>query len=389
MESEDEIWEDENCLEAYIIEDDVHLDSTDCGVSSEGKKLPDYAMKAYVESSINHTLPTQTPAYKRPRMALKRPVHSSPNKGDAGMASASAITSSTVEDGGCVYDTMCPPVKHVYPRVLALSLAKFNKTTPDGRFAKRMKVGGGDVCSITSFIVVNSDTERVTEDEVDAFTDKNDDAFCEYCNRVKMFEANIAQSVCASCGESKGYMVPDTSFREGVSIHTPYLYKRSNHFRDHLKRVQGRESTQIEAEVLERISHELSKTHTSEDLHNVTPSDIRKILKRLGLSRLYNHTTRIWCLTTDQEPLVLTQTQESELLHLFQMIQGPWERVRPANRSNMLSYSYLINKMAKILGYDEIAAHFKLLKSKDKCLFQDNLWKIICQEMGFKFERSV
>ncbi|KAG5184026.1 poxvirus late transcription factor VLTF3 like-domain-containing protein [Tribonema minus] len=252
-----------------------------------------------------------------------------------------------------------------------------------------MKIGGRETCSITSFLVVKACSTTVDEDEIDEFIGEDDDQYCELCNAVKVLEPRSAQSICLTCGETNEYMVPDTSFREGVSIHTPYLYKRSNHFRDHLKRVQGRESTQIEAEVLEKISQELAKTYNHDELHKVTPKDIRLILKQLGLSRLYNHTTRIWCLTTDQEPLVLSQTQEGELLHLFNLIQAPWERLRPEGRSNMLSYSYLIHKMARLLGYPHVAARFSLLKSKDKMVVQDQLWKTICQELGFRFERSV
>ncbi|KAG5187403.1 poxvirus late transcription factor VLTF3 like-domain-containing protein [Tribonema minus] len=252
-----------------------------------------------------------------------------------------------------------------------------------------MKIGGRETCSITSFLVVKACSTTVDENEIDEFIGEDDDQYCELCNSVKVLEPRSAQSICLTCGETNEYMVPDTSFREGVSIHTPYLYKRSNHFRDHLKRVQGRESTQIEAEVLEKISQELAKTYNHDELHKVTPKDIRLILKQLGLSRLYNHTTRIWCLTTDQEPLVLSQTQEGELLHLFNLIQAPWERLRPEGRSNMLSYSYLIHKMARLLGYPHVAARFSLLKSKDKMVVQDQLWKTICQELGFRFERSV
>jgi hypothetical protein len=164
----------------------------------------------------------------------------------------------------------------------------------------------------------------------------------------------------------------------------------SNHFRDHLKRVQGKESTVIPERVLNDIRTELSKSVYGEngDLSSVTPQDIRKILKRLGQSKLYNHTIRIWSLTTNNKPPNLTMIQEQELLSMFNLIQGPWRKHKPKSRSNMLSYSYIINKMATLLQYNEVASHFRLLKSKDKICFQDQIWKKICSELSFPFLRS-
>jgi Poxvirus Late Transcription Factor VLTF3 like len=126
-----------------------------------------------------------------------------------------------------------------------------------------------------------------------------------------------------------------------------FFSHHSNHFRDHLKRVQGKESTIIPEKVLSDIRTELSTSvyGANSDLSAVTPQDIRKILKRLGQSKLYNHTIRIWSLTTGNQPPNLTLIQEQELLSMFQLIQAPWKMYKLASRSNMLSYSYIINKM--------------------------------------------
>lgn len=85
----------------------------------------------------------------------------------------------------------------------------------------------------------------------------------------------------------------------------------------------------------------------------------------------------------------MTSNQEQELLHMFSMIQTPWSKTRPKGRSNMLSYTYLLNKMCRLLGYDEIANSFKLLKSRDKLVQQDMFWQKICEELDFEFESSI
>ena len=169
------------------------------------------------------------------------------------------------------------------------------------------------------------------------------------------------------------------------------LATHSNHFKDHLKRFSARESTEIDESVLRAIRSELGKRiyGEGEDLSKVTPEEIRAILKTLGLSSLYNHTNRIWSLVTGRNPPTLSEEQERELITMFSMIQGPWMRHKPPGRSNMLSYSYVIHKLATLLGYDDIASHFRLLKSRDKIAFQDALWKCICDELKWEFHRSV
>lgn len=156
--------------------------------------------------------------------------------------------------------------------------------------------------------------------------------------------------------------------------------------RDHLKRIQGKESTDIPQQVMDEIFAELNKR--GDDRSAVKPEDIRLILKHLNRSKLYNHTIRIWSLATGKKPPTMTSHQEQELLHMFGMIQGPWAKTRPENRSNMLSYTFLLNKMCNLLGYTELASSFKLLKSRDKLLQQDEYWAKICSELDFDFERS-
>lgn len=283
----------------------------------------------------------------------------------------------------------CPRINIPFPQVLLMAEEAHQKSLPNPKFMKRMRITN-EKCSLTSFVVhkVNHHVEKSSPAVKDRET-VYDEHVCEQCNERKVLDNRTAQSVCLKCGESSTYMVPDLSFREGVSVHTPYLYKMSNHFRDHLKRVQGKESTVIPEGVLERIRGELGKrVYGSEDLLSVTPLDIRCILKRLNLSNLYNHTIRIWALTTGNKPPNMTLIQEQELLHMFNLIQGPWKRHKPPDRSNMLSYSYLIIKMATLLKYHDLAAHFRLLKSKEKIIFQDMVWSKICAELGLPFQRS-
>ena len=55
----------------------------------------------------------------------------------------------------------------------------------------------------------------------------------------------------------------------------------------------------------------------------------------------------------------------------------------------MLSYSFLTNKMmSRILGYQDVAKHFKLLQSAEKKRYGRDLGQD-SEELGFAFERPV
>ena len=55
----------------------------------------------------------------------------------------------------------------------------------------------------------------------------------------------------------------------------------------------------------------------------------------------------------------------------------------------MLSYSYTLHKLCRLLGYDELSQKFNVLKSQDKLRAQDMLWEAVCKELGFEFEPSL
>ena len=121
----------------------------------------------------------------------------------------------------------CPVLKVPFPQTLLQAEAAHQATLPDPKFMKRMKITN-EKCSLMSFVVHKINNENVTPatasvaltlDEKDSIYDEH---VCEQCNEIKILDSRTAQSVCLSCGESSTYMVPDTSYREGVSLHTPY-----------------------------------------------------------------------------------------------------------------------------------------------------------------------
>ena len=73
---------------------------------------------------------------------------------------------------------------------------------------------------------------------------------------------------------------------------------------------------------------------------------------------------------------------------MFREIQEPFALHRPKGRKNFLSYSYILHKFCELLELDEFLPCFPLLKSHEKLLQQDKVWKKICDHVNWEFYPS-
>ena len=68
---------------------------------------------------------------------------------------------------------------------------------------------------------------------------------------------------------------------------------------------------------------------------------------------------------------------------------APWIRYCPNNRSNFLSYSYVLYKFLQLLEFDEYLDYFNLLKSREKLAEADKIWKLICHELVAVYQNNL
>ena len=170
---------------------------------------------------------------------------------------------------------------------------------------------------------------------------------------------------------------------------TTYMYKRTNHFLDHLKRVQAKQTSSVRPEIIGAVENELRKERVLAGDPRITTTKVRSILKKLKLQKHYIYVFQITAKLSGKAPPALTLIQEEKLLEMFQSIQGPFQTHCPPDRTNMLNYSYILRKLTQILGWYDLMDYFPLLKSRPKVHAQDMLWKKICADAGFPFHKSI
>ena len=214
---------------------------------------------------------------------------------------------------------------------------------------------------------------------------------CTHCGVEMTFYQNEAKLGCPRCGREEFILVDSEkpSYKDPPREVTYFAYKKINHFNEWLAQFQAKENTDIPADVVQAVMSELKKERIS-DPKKVKKEKIREILQKLRLSKMYDHVQQIKNHIQHQMTnLTLSKEMEEKLQHMFKEIQPAFIKYCPKDRSNFLSYPYVLYKLCQLLEMDEFLPCFQLLKSREKLYQQDQVWQKICAEMGWQFIRSI
>lgn len=213
---------------------------------------------------------------------------------------------------------------------------------------------------------------------------------CPICgNEMVLIPAN-ANMFCERCGREEQVLIDiDLPGMKEQNKDTSYFnYRKINHFNEWLAQFQAKETTDIPPEIYDMILLEFRKERRK-DISDLTPKKLRGILKRLNMNKYYEHIPHIINRLNGIPPPRLSPETEETLRRMFREIQTPFMKHCPTWRKNFLSYSYVLHKFCRILGKDEFLVCFPLLKSREKLYDMDKVWKLICDDLGWEFHRSI
>jgi len=218
----------------------------------------------------------------------------------------------------------------------------------------------------------------------------NDTSFqCDGCGEDMKVSVNDATISCPECGFHKLILMDSDkpSYKDPPREVSYYAYKRINHFNEWLAQFQAKESTEIPEEVFEAILNQIKKERLQASSLNRTK--IREILKKLKFNSYYEHVPHILSRLNGHTAPVMDRETEEKLRYLFKEIQPSFQKHCPADRSNFLSYSYVLYKLCELLELDRFLHCFPLLKNRDKLYAQDKIWEKICKDLQWEFYRSI
>lgn len=217
--------------------------------------------------------------------------------------------------------------------------------------------------------------------------------YCSNCQNSTT-EKTIVQSegfiVCPHCGMIENIVIDSEkpSYREPLQETSYFCYKRINHFNEWLSQFQAKESTDISEDIFDKIMNELKK-ESYINLKTLTVEKVRDILKKLDLTKYYEHCHYITNRITGKPAPVITGDLEEKVRNMFKEIQGPWMKYCPSDRSNFFSYPYIFYKFFQLLDKDEYLPYCRLLKSREKLQEHDEVWKQICNDLKWQYIPTV
>jgi hypothetical protein len=251
-------------------------------------------------------------------------------------------------------------------------------------------------------IIVNENNRAHLLDKYLSFTDTNyinnsiitnSTIICNFCLQETLFYcSNESIYCCENCSTVEKVITDNEkpSYKDPPKEISYFSYKRINHYTEWLNQIQGKETTDIPDDVFENIVKELQIQRIYDsDYKTITRIKIKEILKKLKINKYYEHVPYILNRITGNPNPHLSPELEDKLKQMFKEIQVPFLKYSPLIRKNFLSYSYVIHKFIVLLNQTEYLQYFPLLKSREKLHQQEQIWKKICEDLGWEFIRSI
>ena len=208
---------------------------------------------------------------------------------------------------------------------------------------------------------------------------------CNVCKKGELvYVESEGMSICSNCSNSIKYLIEidKPSYKEPPKEVCFYAYKRINHLKEILAQFQAKESTNIPDEVFENIKNQIKKERIS--LNELTNKKTKEILKNLGYNKYYEHIPFIKDKLGIRPPIMSAELEET-LCNLFMELQKPYSKYCPKDRVNFLNYYYTLYKLCELLNERSFLPYFPMLKDREKRIEQDQIWKKICEDLGWKF----
>jgi len=229
----------------------------------------------------------------------------------------------------------------------------------------------------------SSNPEPDSEAPVVQYLEKDE---CTKCQVPRILDSEQAILVCPRCAHSIPYMDSSSNamaYGEEVEF-TVYLYQRANYFNEYLSNFQGKESTKLNEQDIQKVARILYHKYKIRDKSQIKVETIRDIVTdyKLGLSK---QVSALWSRLTGLPCPRLSQSQEKICRNMFLAIQAPFEKYCPPTKKRMCSYPYILYKFCQLLGWDEFLDHFPLLKDPAKLRYLENLWRKICKDLDWQF----
>jgi hypothetical protein len=223
--------------------------------------------------------------------------------------------------------------------------------------------------------------------DIDSFIRQAD--ICQYCNKGELIPVDDeGLLLCNICFKNVPYLIENEKqcYKEPPKEVCFYAYKRINHFKEILSQFQGKETTQIHDDVIEKIKQQIKKERI--ELKQLNYKKTKEILKKLEFNKYYEHIAFIKN-KLGINPIIMSCDLEEKLCNLFIDLQPAYAKHVPDYRDNFLNYYYVLFKLCELLGETQYLEHIPMLKDRNKLIEQDMIWSKMCRTLDWEYIGSV
>jgi hypothetical protein len=216
---------------------------------------------------------------------------------------------------------------------------------------------------------------------------------CQRCHKGELIpqdEDGIMICNNMSCGVYVQNIVDNEkpTYKEPPNEVTYNAYNRLVHFKEILSQFQAKETTQIPAEVMERIKARIKKERITDFASEINYEKMREILKTLGCNRYFEHIQYINSILGIKPPVMCEKLQET-LCVLFIEVQEAWAIHCPAHRTNFFNCTYILYQLCVLVNQTQFLPFIPMMKDREKQLEQDMVWKKVCDTKDWVFVPTV
>jgi predicted RNA-binding Zn-ribbon protein involved in translation (DUF1610 family) len=206
---------------------------------------------------------------------------------------------------------------------------------------------------------------------------------CDKC-KLELQREDDFLFVCPNCGYAIKHFASVSSYGENnrINVAQRYVYDKRAHFGDSIKKFQAKQNTTI----LDQVYKDLwNKIHSHDiSIDKITEDHIYEFLKLTGHSDHYEDIKLIYCEMTGKSAPDISHL-EQKLFELFDEVDPVYERVKSPGRVNFLNGQFVLFKLLQKLKYPCKESDFYILRTREKMLEHDQIWKKICAELSWTY----
>lgn len=212
---------------------------------------------------------------------------------------------------------------------------------------------------------------------------------CENCGSIEFEPIDTNIYKCEKCNYAMIIMEDAQTFKDTdrLNMTSRYTYSKRTHFIEAMQKFQGIKNTKIDEKVYTELQQFMLRNGLVKE--NLTKENVKAFLAEKSYNKYYEDIALIYHTITGKASHNISHL-EVELLSMFDKQEEVFDEIKKSiGRYSSLNVYYKLMKMLQILRYPCSIDDFNFLKTREKIIEHDEVWKIICEKLGWSYKPTI